>query len=139
MFTLVRGFAEENSMLNWYRNHMQQADIDRCNSQFALAEQRGWTIQHSGQLSMQDIAARVSNPNVVAIMLVDDSLLKERGSDTYRGHYILLVGCNNSQCIYLDPATDASPKRVNADLLDAARSALGTDCDIIFCEKCGEK
>ena len=137
MYSLVRGFSPDNESLSWYQNHMTAADIDRCNSQFDIADQRGWVVQHSGQLSMKDIVARVCDPDTVAIVLVDDNLLKRRITGNYAGHYVLLVDSVGSECVYLDPATDASAKRVDVNVFDTSRIAQGTDQDIIFCSRSG--
>jgi len=135
MFTLVRGFSPENESLAWYGSNMLRADIDRCNEAFALAERRGWEVYNSEKLSMAAISACVSDDDVVALVLVDDNFLKRRVRDCYAGHYVLLIDCDGSDCLYLDPATDPSPKRLSRDLFDTARCSRGTDCDIIFCSR----
>lgn len=135
-FTLVRGFSPDNQNLAWYGNNMRSADIDRCNEQFALAERRGWDVQHAGALTMADIATRVSDPDCVAVVLVDDSFLKRRATESYAGHYVLLTGCDGPDTVvYLDPATDDAPRRMSRNDFDTARSLQGTDCDIVFCRR----
>jgi hypothetical protein len=152
MYTRTIGISSTHRDLSWYQNYLSD-DSSRVDHKFKLAKDKCWII-HEKVVDLNDVANNIAN-GASAIILVDNFLLHNYNeneqydynddlyhyNDTsnkrkheYAGHYIFLVEFNPIKKIfsYLDPAMDASLITVSFNVLEKARSHIGTDYDIII-------
>jgi hypothetical protein len=155
MYTRTIGISSTHSQLGWYQSHLSD-DSNRVANKFQLAKDHGWII-HDVIIDLNIIADNILNGSV-AIILVDNYLLhnynenddnnddnyifhynsdEEKSNDKineYAGHYIFLLEYDPKKKIftYLDPALNASIVTVSFNVLEKARSHIGTDYDIII-------
>ena len=119
----------------FYAKHLQD-DMARVTALFGLSESSGIPV-HQYSCSGQDLRWAMSSSKYLVVALVDKSKLNEcvvaQGAP-YTGHFILLHGYDRMKDEYLvkDPASGDSLTRVPADRLEAARTAYGTDEDLLF-------
>lgn len=136
MHTLVAGMNPDNIHLDWYAQHMSSAaDVARCNEQFASARTKGWEVEQRAT-TLAEVSSRVAQQDTISICLVDGNLLNQQNSSSFAGHFIVLVHFEESTgCFWtLDPAQQRDPciRIFNKSQLEKARTAAGTDEDIIF-------
>ena len=158
MYTRTIGISSTHEELSWYQSHLSD-DSNRVANKFQLAKDHGWII-HDVIIDLNIIADNILNGSV-AIILVDNYLLhnyNENDDDNddnddnyifhykldeeksngkiheYAGHYIFLLEYDpkNKIFTYLDPALNASIVTVSFNVLEKARSHIGTDYDVII-------
>lgn len=145
------GVNREHNSLRYYVKAFSR-DQGRVNDMFAKANKMGLDLLCLSHLGMAQVISLVSLDHVVAICLLDNSVLRKRGN-TYGGHYVVLTGmsCDPSHvkeakqndpdsiddfCIVVkNPASKNETDYVTPFLLNKAWRSKGTDDDIIFIAK----
>lgn len=119
----------------FYAEHLQH-DMSRVTALFGLAESNGIHVHHYS-VTGEQLRWTMASSRYLVVALVDKSKLMKCLStkDTpYTGHFILLHGYDRLKDEYLvkDPAAGDALTRVPAERLEAARTAYGTDEDLLF-------
>ena len=155
------GVDKTYSNIGYYKNAFTSDEI-RVNNLFDIAEKQGLPLLETSNLTLQVLANIVSRKGVVAIVLLDNRILKNESNEasTYCGHYVILCGIsrdkNDIKCAQLNavsveeeevqndslqfdfclvlknPGTYKQVEYVSPCVFDKARTAKGTDQDIIF-------
>jgi hypothetical protein len=138
--TTLAPFANpDHATLDYYAATFKD-EAQRVEKAFLLASSVALPV-NAEHISMADICMKLAAGTHVYILLVDLHLLKcsrcwLKGGVLrfgYAGHYILLLGYDPGAHLvsYMDPATDTVCCYCSPEEIDAARSARGTDEDII--------
>jgi len=128
-------------------------DETRVKKRFVLAKELNLPVLCVSQLDLEFVIDLVSRDECIAIVLLDNEILKQ-ADEEYTGHYVLLVGissdktdiahaeakCNEGMgsefCLAIkDPAHKDCIVYVTPTLFERAWRASGTDEDIIFIAK----
>ncbi|KAJ2937920.1 hypothetical protein O0L34_g14193 [Tuta absoluta] len=142
MYSTAIGVNEDLKKLSYYDNIMDK-DRDRIGLRFEEAQSLGIDIRE-GKLSNDMIKRHLIDHGPV-ILLVDSGLLvcdlckhnklkyefRKLMGGTYCGHYILLTGFTRDKFLYRDPGLSERICAISFHRLAEARSAAGTDNDIL--------
>lgn len=129
---------QHHKNLSYYEKSFSD-DQTRVTQLFQKAQQESWPlIKLEGQLDLAQVASLVSRPDCVAIALVDNTILTQKGeSSTYVGHYIIISGVykdsENCDTFQIHNPDSLRPlDHVTFPIFEKAWRAQGTDEDIIF-------
>ena len=117
------------------------ADARRVRLLFRAASDEGVQVEKR-TLTAAELWNQMRDEDTLVIALVDQRVLYQRGSAVaaaareghFMGHYVLVLGLDDARGGYLinDPARADERTFVNADTLEAARHADGTDDDLLL-------
>jgi hypothetical protein len=145
------GVTREHNSLHYYIKAFSRDQV-RVKDMFVKADKMGLDLLCLSHLGLAQVIDLVSLDHVVAICLLDNSILRKRGN-TYGGHYVVLTGmsCDPSHvkeakrndpdsvdgfCVVVkNPASKNETDYVTPFLLNKAWRSKGTDDDIIFIAK----
>jgi len=140
----------EHSSMDYYEENFDQDHIRVTRLFDQLQDETPSALHSLPKLFFSWVLAAVQNPNCIAMVLVDNSLLCKEVSRAYAGHYVLLCGTSceeehiersgteESYCLMLcNPGRGAS--MVCPVLFEKAWRAQGTDEDILFLVREREK
>lgn len=145
------GVNRQHNSLHYYQKAFS-GDQSRVEDLFATADKMGLNLLCLAHLGLYQVMCLVALDNVVAIVLLDNSILRNRGN-TYGGHYVVLCGmsCDPSHvqdakrndpnsiddyCLVVkNPASKKETDYVTPFLFNEAWRSKGTDDDIIFVAK----
>lgn len=127
---------EQHKDLHFYQKAFE-TDQARVTQLFARAEQEQWNLMHWNNLSMTHLLHLVGRPDCLAIALVDNAILMQRGGDAaYAGHYIVISGVVDGMRMRIhNPASKEPVELIAISLFERAWKAKGTDNDILFLVK----
>ena len=160
------GVDKTYNNIGYYKDAFTSDEI-RVNNLFDIAEKQGLPLLETSttNLTLQVLADIVSRKGVVAIVLLDNRILKNESNEastTYCGHYVILCGIsrddNDIKCAQLNAVSVEEEEVQNYDrfdfclvlknpgiykhveyvspcVFDMARKAKGTDQDVIFIAK----
>ena len=144
------GVNREHHSLHYYTKAFGSDEI-RVNDLFAKAADMGLPMLRLSHLGLAQVIRFVSQPHIVAIVLLDSSVLRRK--TTYAGHYVVLCGVScdpahvqeakrndpksqDDYCMVVkNPGRGIDTNFVTPSLLEKAWRAKGTDDDIIFIAK----
>lgn len=133
MFTRVPGVNPAYIHERYYEGVIM-VDAERVTRLFGEASRSGIDVI-SRTLNTSELADAVLRDGTAAVVLVDRTVLRQdTGADGYVGHYILVVAWDGTaqQFVVVDPDAPAPGVfRISPSALDAARSAFGTDDDVL--------
>src|SRR5690606_18416844 len=108
---------------------------------FEHAKNLGIIVEKKSVSDEEMISHLQSDSRNCIILLISSSLLEPSGwvnrmktkliGHSYEGHYILLIGVDNEQIVYINPC-DGKTHKIGVDQLFNARTIDGTDEDFIF-------
>jgi len=134
------GYVKEN-----FYDKVLKKDSGRVNSRFAAAGSKGMLVEERS-VAQEEIVSHLQRTGPV-ILLTNANLLSCTkcsnyiscypscfSSVAYQGHYILLVGYLSScrQFVYRNPTVRDRLCQIPAPALEEARTAYGTDEDVMF-------
>jgi len=136
------GYVKEN-----FYDKVLAKDTYRVNSRFEQAESKGIIIEKRS-VSVDEILDHLDSHGPV-IVLTNANLLTCSRCDTgystcysrscfsscvvrYQGHYIVLVGHDNTEVLYRNPTMKDTLCSMPFTVLEEARTAYGTDEDVVF-------
>ncbi|MBX7142971.1 MAG: peptidase C39 family protein [Oligoflexia bacterium] len=131
LFSRSLGVRPENFSLDYYREHA--AGVSEAEAKLTVLANRcrkfGGHLEER-QLSLNELFALISS-GAVPVMLIDWA--KVVGKPNYIGHFVPLVGYNDSDVYIHNPGPDrAEPfMPLSHDLFELARKSPGTDEDIL--------
>ena len=158
------GVDKTYNNIGYYKDTFTSDEI-RVNNLFDIAEKQGLPLLETSttNLTLQVLANVVSRKGVVAIVLLDNRILKNESNEastTYCGHYVILCGIsrdeNDIKCAQVNAASEEEVRNddrfdfclvlknpgiykqveyVSPCVFDKARKAKGTDQDVIFIAK----
>ncbi|KAI8587173.1 Guanylyl cyclase [Geranomyces variabilis] len=144
-YTSYIGVNQQYTRTRFYSATLSR-DRQRIHALFAGAHERNIRVV-AWTLPLDDMIRFLDSARYAILVLVDLALLtcrecghgwarrRTRGDSETRfvGHYVLLVGydARTDRFLYRDPGTAHELCAVDADRLDEARRADGTDCDAI--------
>ena len=142
------GVDETHGVLGYYKKAFSQDEV-RVRLRFDEARRAGWPLLCLKHLSLSQVIRLVSRDDCIAIVLLDNSILRQRVGSTYAGHYVVLSGISFQRkhlnladekrllyCMVIkNPARSAATTYVRPSLFEAAWRANGTDDDILFVTK----
>ena len=122
------GYASES----FYEKALAE-DVDRVNLLFQQTQEAGILVQQRS-VSLEEVRLAVSAPGQAVILLIDKRHLDAWPGVGYQGHYVVLCGYDEAQGAFLvrDPASSTPLRLVEGARLQEARTAFGTDEDILF-------
>eukprot|EP00002_Diphylleia_rotans_P009584 TRINITY_DN19970_c0_g1_i1.p1 TRINITY_DN19970_c0_g1~~TRINITY_DN19970_c0_g1_i1.p1 ORF type:complete len:222 (-),score=32.55 TRINITY_DN19970_c0_g1_i1:20-685(-) len=128
MYTQTIGVTSTHHEMDFYKSELDIDEI-RVNSRFESASSKN--IIHRGSLSQKELISLLRS-NYVALVLVDSRILQGK-SGSYYGHFVVICGfcVARKSYVVMNPGYNEL-KEYNADLLDKARKAKGTDEDVIL-------
>lgn len=145
------GVDREHNSLHYYEKAFGK-DQMRVDELFAKAHDLGLNMCSASHLGLAQVIRLVAQPHIVAIILLDNSVL--RGTrQTYAGHYVILCGLScdpaharksrksdrkstDEYCMVVkNPGSGNEVDYVSPFLLEKAWRAKGTDDDILFVTK----
>lgn len=136
-------------------------DRVRVSRRFQHIKEQEWPTAHMSRLSIQSVVACIQRRNCIAIVLVDNHILRPNLShriDTYVGHYILIAGTSDDPhhlrqaadaagnsttsgqkhdyCLVVhNPGCDSTVSYYTCPHFECSWRANGTDEDILFLVK----
>jgi len=153
------GVDKTYNSIGYYKDTFTSDEI-RVTNLFDIAEKQGLPLLETSNLTLQVLANIVSRKGVVAIVLLDNRILKNesnKASTTYCGHYVILCGIsrdeNDIKCAQVNAASEEEVRNddrfdfclvlknpgiykqveyVSPCVFDKAWKAKGTDQDVIF-------
>lgn len=132
LFTTNAGVLDIYENMSYYSKTFKE-DKERVERLLAEAEARGIEVEETS-ISSDRLISILKGVDTYAIVLVDNSKL-HRQSGGYQGHYILVLGYQETSksFVYYNPGATGhrGASVVHRDLLDIARTAEGTDQDIL--------
>jgi Guanylylate cyclase len=140
--TLTRGARAEYGEQPFYRKQFPE-DAKRVTELFRQSSERGVNVQQRS-VDLVEIIRAVQADNMLILVLLDKRLLScplcdQRApsrpeSPGFLGHYVMLYAYDAQVDSFLmkDPASLRDACVISSSTLEAARSAFGTDEDIIF-------
>ena len=142
------GVDETHGVLGYYKKAFSQDEV-RVRQRFEEARRAGLPLLCLKHLSLSQVIRLVSRDDCIAIVLLDNSILRQRVGATYAGHYVILSGISFQRnhlnladvkrlrfCMVIkNPARSATTTYVRPSLFEAAWRANGTDDDILFVTK----
>jgi len=157
------GVNKTYNNIGYYKGAFTSDEI-RVNNLFDIAEKQVLPLLETftTNLTLQVLVNIVSRKGVVAIVLLDNRILKNEsnGASTYCGHYVILCGIsrdeNDIKCAQVNAASEEEVRNddrydfclvlknpgiykqveyVSPCVFDKARQAKGTDQDVIFIAK----
>jgi hypothetical protein len=147
-----------HNSLEYYQENFSSDEI-RIQKHFRTAHEHNLPLLQTSHLSLQVLADVISRKNVAAIVLLDNSILRNTfTSDSYSGHYVLLCGISSDEddleyaqinypdeddntlhydfCIVMkNPASWKKVEYITPSIFEKAWRARGTDEDVIFIAK----
>ena len=146
------GVDREHNRLHYYEKAFgkDQVRVDRL---FAQALDMGINMACLSHLGLTQVIRLVAQPNIVAIVLLDNSILRQVRQTCYAGHYVIICGvtCNqvhvrqaqrgdrrstDDYCFVVkNPGSGNKVDYVSPFLLERAWRGVGTDDDIVFVTK----
>lgn len=149
------GVDREHNSLHYYEKAFSKDEV-RVGSLFAKANDLGLNMVCVSHVGLAQVIRLVAQPDTVAIVLLDNSIL--RGTrKSYAGHYVILCGMScdpfhvhkakksdrkstDDYCMIVkNPGNENEIDYVTPHLLERAWRATGTDDDIIFVTKCQQE
>ncbi|KAL7526415.1 hypothetical protein ACHAXR_001474, partial [Thalassiosira sp. AJA248-18] len=151
------GVDESYNDLGYYKDAFS-SDEQRVKKMFDIAEKQNLPLLQISHLSLEVLADIVARKGVVAIVLVDNRILRNNVSDasSYSGHYVVLCGISNEKndihyarinspedydarhnfCMVVkNPGVWKQSEYVTPVRFEKAWRATGTDEDVIFLAK----
>jgi len=152
------GVDKTYNNIGYYKDTFTSDEI-RVNNLFDIAEKQGLPLIETSTLTLLVLADIVSRKGIVAIVLLDNRILKNESNEasTYCGHYVILCGIsrdeNDIKCAQVNAASEEEVRNddrfdfclvlknpgiykqveyVSPSVFDKARRAKGTDQDVIF-------
>ena len=146
---MIKGVRPEYGKQEFYRRQVSE-DTSRVNRLFADAEKNLVKVVQKA-VSLNDIRLAVHQDGMLILVLVDKHLLRccmcersgfflndrrirAQSSSGFLGHYVLLYAYDPNTDTFLmkDPASFAKTCAISAQVLEEARTAFGTDQDVLF-------
>lgn len=145
------GVDREHNSLNYYEKAFGKDQV-RVEQLFAQAIDMGINMVCLSHLGLAQVIRLVAQPNIVAIVLLDNSILRLI-RQSYAGHYVIVccISCDklhvrqaqrgdrrstDSFCFVVkNPASGNEVDYISPFLLERAWRGAGTDEDIIFVAK----
>jgi len=145
------GVDGQHNSLHYYEKAFGKDQI-RVDRLFDKADEIGLNMVCLSHLGLAQVIRLVSQPYIVAIVLLDNSVLRQV-RQSYAGHYVILCGMScdpvhvrkakrsdrkstDEYCLVIkNPGSDNEVDYVSPFLLEQAWRAKGTDDDIIFVAK----
>ena len=115
--------------LSYYRQSFAKDQV-RVQERLEELEFLHWSALERS-LSLDQVRDLVRNPSVVALMLVDNTILRHKEEGSYMGHYILVLDVTAEGWVVHNPA-EGPTTIVASELLERAWTARGTDRDVVF-------
>ena len=151
------GVDESYSDLGYYKDAFSSDEL-RVKDLFHLARKRKLPLLQTSGISLQTFADIISKRGVVAIVLLDNRILRSNAihiASSYSGHYVLIYGISCDENDINDARMNSPDKNVTHDfcmaiknpgsaeniqfivpsLFEKAWRAKGTDEDVIFVAK----
>jgi Guanylylate cyclase len=155
--TLTKGVRAEYEAQPFYRNHFPE-DAKRVTELFRQSSKLGINVVQQS-IDNAEIVRSVRDDNALILVLTDKRLLRcplcdgrppaidggqpaptalnvrsRMANSSFLGHYVILYAYDETMDAFLmkDPASLRDTCVVTSDTLESARSAFGTDSDIIF-------
>lgn len=151
------GVDESYSNLGYYKDAFSSDEL-RVRNLFQLARKRKLPLLQTSGISLQTFADVISKRGVVAIVLLDNSILRSNAihiANSYSGHYVLVYGISCDENDINDARMNSPDENVTHDfcmaiknpgsaeiiqfivpsLFEKAWRANGTDEDVIFVAK----
>jgi Guanylylate cyclase len=142
------GVDESHLALGYYQKAFSRDEV-RVRKRFDQAACSGWPLLCIEHLGLAQVVRLVSRDDCIAIVLLDNSILRQRVGATYAGHYVILCGISFEQehlkhadgkkslyCMVIkNPARLAETTYVSPSRFEEAWRATGTDDDILFVAK----
>ena len=142
------GVDESHLALGYYQKAFSRDEV-RVRQRFDQAACSGWPLLCIRHLGLAQVVRLVSRDDCIAIVLLDNSILRQRVGATYAGHYVILCGISfepqhlkhadgekASYCMVIkNPARLAETTYVSPSRFEKAWRATGTDDDILFVAK----
>jgi hypothetical protein len=130
---------DSHRQLEYYRRAFQE-DKARVAKLFQTAQEEGWPMLQVTGLDFSKLLNLVKRPDCIAIVLVDNSILRQKIASSYSGHYVVLSGVVELGHGAFDlqihnPARSEHEELVSSALFEKAWRAKGTDDDVIFLVK----
>jgi len=136
------GYVKEN-----FYDKVLAKDSDRVNSRFSEAARLGIRVEKR-RVSSEEIVDHLTYSGPVIVLTNANMLQCSRctpsgslscysscfSTSSYQGHYIVLVGCDKlgQEILYRNPTVRDKVCQMNSAALEEARTAYGTDEDVIF-------
>ncbi|KAL9188363.1 hypothetical protein ACHAXT_006741 [Thalassiosira profunda] len=140
--------------MNYYKDAFA-SDEKRVKKLFEIASKRKVPLLKTPRISLETLVDIVSREGVVAVVLVDNRILRNEASDSYSGHYVILCGISydENDIEYANMDSSAEEKRLDSNnycmvlknpgiwkrceyvapsRFEEAWRAKGTDEDVIF-------
>ncbi len=152
------GVEKSYNSLEYYQENFTSDEL-RIQNHFRRAHEQNLPLLQTSHLSLQVLAEVISRKGVVAIVLLDNNILRNTfTSDSYSGHYVILCGISSDEddiqyahvnypdeddctphfdfCIVMkNPASWKEVEYVTPSIFEKAWRARGTDEDVIFISK----
>lgn len=142
------GVDQRHRALGYYQRAFHQDEV-RVNQRFQEAARSGWPVLCLKYLSLAQVVRLISREDCIAIVLLDNSILRKRVGSTYAGHYVILCGISfqpehlarvdgtmSKYCMVIkNPAISEETSYICPSGFEEAWRATGTDEDILFVTK----
>lgn len=151
------GVEKSYSNLDYYQDAFQSDEL-RIQKLFNMAHGQNLPLLQTSHLELQVLVDVISHKDVVAIVLLDNVVLRNLPSSEYSGHYVILCGIsydedlihyaqlncpdendntpNDDFCIAIkNPGSWKHVEYITPSIFEKAWRARGTDEDVIFIAK----
>jgi Guanylylate cyclase len=145
------GVDARHGALRYYQKAFSEDEV-RLSQRFQEAARLHWPVLCLQHISMTQVLRLISRSDCVAIVLLDNSILRQKvGATTYAGHYVLLCGISyenqhlcqvdknephSDYCMVIkNPAKADETSYISPSRFEEAWRATGTDDDVLFVVK----
>lgn len=127
-------FNQENMDLDFYKKY---ADNVEKESEKLIDDAQKAGVKICETVLPLDKVLESLNPNSVPIVLLDWNVVTGQTEKGYQGHFVPLVGYDDTSVYVHNPGGDSSGAfmRIEKEVFDTARRAVGTDEDIVVVKR----
>lgn len=156
------GVDESYSKLGYYKDSFSSDEL-RVRRLFEIAHKQQWSVLQTSHIALHTFVDVVSKEGVVAIVLLDNSVLKgntatpqqQQTRSSYSGHYVIICGVSRNEndinyaqmnspkdrqqydyCLVIkNPGIAKQVQFITPTIFEKAWRAKGTDEDVIFIKR----
>ena len=134
LFTKTLAYNEENSKLDYYKEHDSMGQ-NKFDNWLKRAEELKVKMEQVS-LGLNEILNFVTE-NSLPIVLIDWNVIENKNTGQYRGHFLPIVGYDQENIYVHNPSFDKPLpfQAIRKDIFDKARKSIGTDEDILVVSK----